>query len=276
MGLCWSVWHWVCQTWGKFLAASHTSHQPCSPLPPAKRGNANQYTGVDIKSQVKHFGRLVCVVMCKNKKGGKNQNWYFCKTASPDLACGCPHFRHSAPHLWLVPSVSGSAAGQISLLLLSVLCWKGFTLEEGGFGASFLWADLLTLQSPTASWPCWCCLRRGTCPAYATGSCGGFCCPERPSVFETTTVLMFPCNSFFLVFHDDEGEKELPGGLVGRRDFPALPLGAFEHLNPGVAPLFWWSLKWWGGTPRAADTKACMGLSGRSRKALSVCGASEQ
>lgn len=66
-------------------------------------------------------------------------------------------------------------------------------------------------------------------------SCGGFCCPERPSVFETTAMLMFPCHPF-LVFHDDEGEKELPGGLVGRRDFPALPLGAFEHVSPGAAP----------------------------------------
>lgn len=33
---------------------------------------------------------------------------------------------------------------------------------------------------------------------------------------------------FFLVFHDDEEEKGLPGWLVGRRDFPALPPG---HLN---------------------------------------------
>lgn len=121
-----------------------------------------QYTGLDIKSWVKHFGRLVCVVMCKNKKGGKNQNWYLCKTTSPCLACGCPHFHHPAPHLWLVPCVSGSTEGQISLLLLFVLCWKGFTLEEGSSEASFLWADLLTLESPTAPWPCRCCLRRGT------------------------------------------------------------------------------------------------------------------
>lgn len=59
----------------------------------------------------------------------------------------------------------------------------------------------------------------------------GPCCSAAqrdPLFLKPHLLLALPCHPFFLVFHDDEEEKGLPGWLAGRRDFPALPPG---HLN---------------------------------------------
>lgn len=198
--------------------------------------------------------------MCKNKKGGKKQRWYLCKTTCPGLASGCPHFHHLAPHLWLVPCVSGSTAGQISLLLLCCTLLKGFYFRRGK-----LWG-FLSLSRPSDPGKPHCFLAllvlpgQGDSPAYATGSCVGSCCSAAqrdPLFLKPHLLLALHCHPFFLVFHDDEEEKGLPGWLVGRGDFPAIPPG---HLNISaqVLPLHLEALQStvrWGDTPRTADTK---------------------
>lgn len=106
----------------------------------------------------------------EKKKSGENQNRY--SYISLISRSGLRLYSlltilNAVSNQWM-PCVTGSTQGQISPLLLSVLCWKGFTLEEGSSGA-FLFLDgpsdcCWFLESPTSSRPCWCCLRRCTLP----------------------------------------------------------------------------------------------------------------